>query len=115
MMPPMPRIETQRPIQRNNPEFGMPKSAFPVFRLERTKEGHPAAVQSLQQVERNLRRRAQRVLRQPLEIGITRIVHEHAADEAAHVEVLKGALGEHAVKKPTFDFTAKGAFGCERI
>jgi rubrerythrin len=31
--------------------------------------------------------------------------------EAAHVEVLKGALGEHAVKKPTFDFTAKGAFG----
>lgn len=31
--------------------------------------------------------------------------------EAAHVEVLKGALGEHAVKKPSFDFTAKGAFG----
>ena len=31
--------------------------------------------------------------------------------EAAHVEVLKGALGSHAVKKPTFDFTAKGAFG----
>jgi len=30
--------------------------------------------------------------------------------EAAHVEVLKGALGSHAVKKPTFDFTAKGAF-----
>jgi rubrerythrin len=30
--------------------------------------------------------------------------------EAAHVEVLKAALGEHAVKKPTFDFTAKGAF-----
>jgi rubrerythrin len=31
--------------------------------------------------------------------------------EAAHVEVLQGALGSHAVKKPTFDFTAKGAFG----
>jgi hypothetical protein len=31
--------------------------------------------------------------------------------EAAHVEVLKAALGEQAVKKPTFDFTAKGAFG----
>ena len=31
--------------------------------------------------------------------------------EAAHVEVLKAALGSHAVKKPTFDFTAKGAFG----
>jgi rubrerythrin len=31
--------------------------------------------------------------------------------EAAHVEVLKGALGSHAVKKPDFDFTAKGAFG----
>jgi hypothetical protein len=31
--------------------------------------------------------------------------------EAAHVELLKGALGSHAVKKPTFDFTAKGAFG----
>ena len=31
--------------------------------------------------------------------------------EAAHVEVLKGALGSHAVKKPTFDFTANGAFG----
>ncbi len=30
--------------------------------------------------------------------------------EAAHVEVLKGALGSHAVKKPEFDFTAKGAF-----
>ena len=30
--------------------------------------------------------------------------------EAAHVEVLKGALGSHAAKKPTFDFTAKGAF-----
>jgi rubrerythrin len=30
--------------------------------------------------------------------------------EAAHVEVLKAALGEHAVKKPEFDFTAKGAF-----
>jgi rubrerythrin len=30
--------------------------------------------------------------------------------EAAHVEVLKAALGSHAVKKPTFDFTAKGAF-----
>ena len=25
--------------------------------------------------------------------------------EAAHVEVLKGALGSHAVKKPAFDFT----------
>ncbi len=31
--------------------------------------------------------------------------------EAAHVALLKGALGEHAAKKPTFDFTAKGAFG----
>ena len=31
--------------------------------------------------------------------------------EAAHVEVLKAALGSHAVKKPAFDFTAKGAFG----
>jgi rubrerythrin len=31
--------------------------------------------------------------------------------EAAHVAVLEGALGSHAVKKPTFDFTAKGAFG----
>ncbi len=31
--------------------------------------------------------------------------------EAAHVELLKGALGSHAAKKPTFDFTAKGAFG----
>lgn len=31
--------------------------------------------------------------------------------EAAHVDVLKGALGEQAVKKPEFDFTAKGAFG----
>ena len=31
--------------------------------------------------------------------------------EAAHVEVLKAALGSHAVKTPTFDFTAKGAFG----
>jgi hypothetical protein len=30
--------------------------------------------------------------------------------EAAHVEVLKAALGEHAVKKPEFDYTAKGAF-----
>src|ERR1700733_7422642 len=30
--------------------------------------------------------------------------------EAAHVEVLKGALGSHAVKKPEFDFTAKGTF-----
>lgn len=30
--------------------------------------------------------------------------------EAAHVEVLKAALGSHAVKKPEFDFTAKGAF-----
>lgn len=30
--------------------------------------------------------------------------------EAAHVEVLKGALGNTAVKKPEFDFTAKGAF-----
>ena len=30
--------------------------------------------------------------------------------EAAHVEVLKAALGTHAAKKPTFDFTAKGAF-----
>lgn len=30
--------------------------------------------------------------------------------EAAHVEVLKSALGDHAVKKPEFDFTAKGAF-----
>ncbi len=30
--------------------------------------------------------------------------------EAAHVELLKGALGSHAVKKPEFDFTAKGAF-----
>jgi hypothetical protein len=31
--------------------------------------------------------------------------------EAAHVEVLKAALGSHAAKKPNFDFTAKGAFG----
>jgi rubrerythrin len=31
--------------------------------------------------------------------------------EAAHVEVLKAALGSHAGKKPGFDFTAKGAFG----
>ena len=31
--------------------------------------------------------------------------------EAAHVEVLRAALGSHAVKKPTFDYTAKGAFG----
>ena len=30
--------------------------------------------------------------------------------EAAHVEVLKAALGEHAVKKPEFDYTAKSAF-----
>ena len=30
--------------------------------------------------------------------------------EAAHVEVLKAALGEHAVKKPEFDYTAEGAF-----
>jgi len=30
--------------------------------------------------------------------------------EAAHVEVLKAALGEHAVKKPEFDYTADGAF-----
>jgi rubrerythrin len=31
--------------------------------------------------------------------------------EAAHVALLTDALGSHAVKKPTFDFTAKGAFG----
>ncbi len=31
--------------------------------------------------------------------------------EAAHVALLSGALGSQAVKKPTFDFTAKGAFG----
>ena len=31
--------------------------------------------------------------------------------EAAHVALLKGAIGAQAVKKPTFDFTAKGAFG----
>jgi rubrerythrin len=31
--------------------------------------------------------------------------------EAAHVELLKGALGSRAAKKPSFDFTAKGAFG----
>jgi rubrerythrin len=30
--------------------------------------------------------------------------------EAAHVELLKGALGSKAVEKPEFDFTAKGAF-----
>ena len=30
--------------------------------------------------------------------------------EAAHVEVLKGALGSRAVKKPEFDYTAKGNF-----
>lgn len=30
--------------------------------------------------------------------------------EAAHVEVLKGALGSQAVKKPEFDFTANGTF-----
>jgi rubrerythrin len=31
--------------------------------------------------------------------------------EMEHVAVLKSALGEEAVKKPEFDFTAKGAFG----
>jgi len=31
--------------------------------------------------------------------------------EAAHVALLKGTLGANAAKKPTFDFTAKGAFG----
>jgi rubrerythrin len=30
--------------------------------------------------------------------------------EMAHVEVLTGALGSHAAKKPEFDFTAKGEF-----
>ena len=34
-----------------------------------------------------------------------------AKHEAAHVALLQGAIGSHAVKKPTFDFTAKGAFG----
>ena len=31
--------------------------------------------------------------------------------EAAHVALLSDALGPQAVKKPEFDFTAKGAFG----
>jgi rubrerythrin len=31
--------------------------------------------------------------------------------ETAHVELLKSVLGSHAVKKPEFDYTAKGAFG----
>jgi len=34
-------------------------------------------------------------------------IHKH---EAAHVAFLKGALGSAAVAKPTFDFTAGGAF-----
>ena len=36
---------------------------------------------------------------------------EIAKHEAAHVELLRSTLGSHAVKKPSFDFTAKGAFG----
>ena len=41
-----------------------------------------------------------------------RVVFEQISKhEAAHVALLRGALGSKAVAKPTFDFTAGGAFG----
>ncbi len=39
--------------------------------------------------------------------AIFEIISKH---ESAHVALLKGVLGNSAVQKPTFDFTAKGAF-----
>lgn len=38
------------------------------------------------------------------------IFQQISKHETAHVALLKGALGAAAVAKPTFDFTAKGAF-----
>lgn len=39
------------------------------------------------------------------------VFEQIAKHEKAHVELLRSALGSAAVKKPKFDFTAKGAFG----
>lgn len=38
------------------------------------------------------------------------IIAQISKHESAHVEFLKGALGNNAPAKPTFDFTANGAF-----
>jgi hypothetical protein len=46
----------------------------------------------------------------PLSRGLMSLMVELAADEQAHVKLLRGALGAAAIAKPTIDFSVAGMF-----
>ena len=56
MMPPVPGVPREIHRERNRPVFGMAERALPVLGIEPAQESHPAAVEGLDQVERDLDR-----------------------------------------------------------